>query len=51
MQSDFGRGGVKVGADAVAAGMVDRVQTYERSLVELTRTASAERRAARAARG
>lgn len=49
VQSDFGRGGVKVGADAVAAGMADRVQTYERSLIELTRTASAERRA-RAAR-
>nr|WP_137831451.1 S49 family peptidase [Methylobacterium sp. L1A1] len=50
VRSEFGAGGVKVGAAAVAAGMADRVQTYERSLADLTRTASAERRA-RAARG
>ena len=50
VRTDFGAGGMKVGADAVAAGMADRVQSYERSLTDLTRTASAERRA-RAARG
>jgi ClpP class serine protease len=30
--SDFGAGGVKVGADAVAAGMADKVQSYEVTL-------------------
>ncbi|MCP2080745.1 UNVERIFIED_ORG: ClpP class serine protease [Methylorubrum zatmanii] len=50
VKSDFGAGGMKIGAAAVAAGMADRVQTYERSLSELARTASTERRA-RAARG
>ena len=30
--SDFGAGGVKVGADAVAAGMADKVQSYEATL-------------------
>ncbi|MEZ0252628.1 MAG: S49 family peptidase, partial [Methylobacteriaceae bacterium] len=50
VKSDSGAGGMKIGAAAVAAGMADRVQTYERSLSELARTASTERRA-RAARG
>lgn len=39
VKSDFGAGGVKMGADAVAAGMADRVQSYERSYSELARTA------------
>ena len=49
VKSDFGAGGMKIGADAVAAGMADRVQTYERSYRDLARTAANER-AARAAR-
>jgi len=48
VRTDFGGGGVKIGAAAVAAGMADRVQTYERSLRELTQT-SANERVARAA--
>ncbi|WP_018261895.1 S49 family peptidase [Methylobacterium sp. WSM2598] len=49
VRSDFGSGGMKVGADAVAAGMADRVQTYDTALRDLSRTAANER-AARAAR-
>ena len=49
VRSDFGAGGMKVGADAVAAGMADRVQTYERSFKDLAQTAANER-AARASR-
>jgi ClpP class serine protease len=49
VKSDFGAGGVRVGAAAVAAGMADRVQTYERSYSQLARTAANER-TARAAR-
>ncbi len=48
VRTDFGGGGVKIGAAAVAAGMADRVQTYERSLRDLTQT-SANERVARAA--
>ncbi|MFC6049051.1 S49 family peptidase, partial [Methylobacterium hispanicum] len=43
VRTDFGAGGVKVGADAVAAGMADRVQTYERSFRDLAQTAANER--------
>lgn len=32
VRSDFGRGGVLVGADAVAAGMADEVSTFEETL-------------------
>ncbi|ACL58761.1 S49 family peptidase [Methylobacterium nodulans] len=49
VRTNFGAGGMKVGADAVAAGMADRVQTYDFTLRDLTRTAANER-AARAAR-
>lgn len=49
VKESFGGGGVKVGAQAVAAGMADRVQSYERTYSELARTASNERQA-RAAR-
>ncbi|SFM76247.1 S49 family peptidase [Methylobacterium pseudosasicola] len=45
VKSDFGGGGSKVGAAAVAAGMADRVQTYERSYSQLARTAANERAA------
>lgn len=45
VKSDFGGGGSKVGAAAVAAGMADRVQTYERSYSQLARTAANERTA------
>ena len=45
VKSDFGSGGSKVGAAAVAAGMADRVQTYERSYSQLARTAANERAA------
>jgi capsid assembly protease len=34
--SDFGRGGVLVGSDAVAAGMADRVGTFEGLMAQLT---------------
>lgn len=34
--ADFGRGGVLVGADAVVAGMADRVGTFETLIAELT---------------
>ena len=43
VRTDFGAGGMKVGAEAVAAGMADRVQTYERSLKEAAQTAANER--------
>lgn len=43
VRTDFGAGGVKVGADAVAAGMADRVQTFERSFRDLAQTAANER--------
>lgn len=33
--NDFGRGGVKVGADAVSAGMADRMGTFEAVLTQL----------------
>ncbi|MFE1601622.1 S49 family peptidase [Methylobacterium sp. ID0610] len=49
VRTDFGAGGMKVGSDAVAAGMADRVQTYDATLRDLSRTAANER-AARAAR-
>jgi ClpP class serine protease len=49
VRSDFGGGGMKVGATAVTAKMADRVQSYERTYSELARTAANERRA-RAAR-
>lgn len=45
VKSDFGGGGSKVGAAAVAVGMADRVQTYERSYSQLARTAANERTA------
>lgn len=43
VRSDFGAGGVKVGADAVAAGMADRVQSYASTLKDISRTAANER--------
>lgn len=45
VRSEFGRGGSKVGAAAVAAGMADRVQSQAASMADLIRTAAAERRA------
>lgn len=45
VRSEFGQGGMKVGAAAVTAGMADRVQSYDASLAELASTADAERRA------
>ncbi|WP_422036545.1 S49 family peptidase [Reyranella sp.] len=38
--ADFGRGGVLVGADAVRAGMVDGISSFETVLAELSSTAS-----------
>lgn len=38
--SDFGRGGVLVGADAVAAGMADRIGSLESVIAELAGSAS-----------
>ena len=44
--SDFGRGGVKVGADAVRAGMADRVQSQEATLNALRREVANQRKLA-----
>ena len=44
--SDFGGGGVKIGADAVAAGMADRVASYEQTLNGLRKQVSNQRKAA-----
>ncbi|SEP21537.1 Peptidase family S49 [Methylobacterium sp. ap11] len=43
VRTDFGAGGMKVGADAVAAGMADRVRTQDATLKDLSRTAANER--------
>ena len=34
--ADFGKGGIKIGADAVAAGMADRLGTFEGVLAQLS---------------
>lgn len=49
VKSDFGAGGMKVGAAAVAAGMADRVQDYDRSYRDLAASARRQLAAARAA--
>lgn len=36
--SDFGRGGVVLAADAIAAGMADRIGTFEGMMAQFTRT-------------
>ena len=38
--SDFGQGGMKLGKDAVAAGMADRVQSQEATMTALRRVAA-----------
>ena len=43
VRTDFGAGGMKVGADAVATGMADRVRTQDATLKDLSRTAANER--------
>lgn len=43
---DFGAGGVKVGKDAVAAGMADKVQSFEATLSALQREAANRKRLA-----
>jgi ClpP class serine protease len=40
--ADFGQGGVKVGADAVKAGMADRVQSYDATLNAMRRGRQSE---------
>lgn len=45
VRTEFGKGGMKVGTDAVRAGMADRVQSQDRSFADLARTAASERRA------
>lgn len=42
--SDFGAGGVKVGADGVAAGMADKVQSYEATLSSLRKMIANQRK-------
>ncbi|CBA14755.1 S49 family peptidase [Xanthomonas albilineans] len=42
--SDFGRGGVRVGADAVKAGMADRIGSLESVIAELAGSASHSKR-------
>lgn len=46
VRAEFGQGGVKVGADAVKAGMADRVASYEATLNALVREVSQDRRLA-----
>jgi signal peptide peptidase SppA len=43
VMNDFGRGGVKVGADAVASGMADRIGSFESTLSSLAASASTYR--------
>ena len=40
VKSDFGAGGVRVGADAVSIGMADRVSTYDATLTALRKQAA-----------
>ena len=44
MLADFGRGGIKVGADAVKVGMADKVQSYDAALNALRRMVANQRR-------
>ena len=44
--AEFGRGGVKVGADAVKAGMADKVQSYDAALNALRRMVANQRKLA-----
>lgn len=44
--SDFGAGGVKVGADGVSAGMADRVASYETTLNTLRKQVANQRKLA-----
>lgn len=44
--SDFGAGGVKVGADAVTAGMADRVSSYDAALGALRKQVANQRKLA-----
>lgn len=46
VKAEFGAGGVKVGADAVAAGMADKVQSYDATLTALRREVANRRRLA-----
>lgn len=46
VKAEFGAGGVKVGADAVTAGMADKVQSYDATLTALRREVSNRRRMA-----
>jgi ClpP class serine protease len=42
--SDFGSGGIKVGADAVKAGMADKIQSYDATLNALRRMVANQRK-------
>jgi len=44
--SDFGQGGVKVGADGVKAGMADKVQSYDATLNSLRKMVANQRKLA-----
>lgn len=46
VKSDFGAGGVRVGADAVTIGMADRVSTYDATLTALRRQVANNRKLA-----
>lgn len=46
VKEEFGAGGVKIGPMAVAAGMADKVQSYDQSYSQLARMASNRKRAA-----
>lgn len=46
VKAEFGAGGVKVGADAVAVGMADKVQSYDATLTALRRQVANTRKLA-----
>lgn len=46
VKAEFGAGGVKVGADAVKAGMADKVQSYDATLTALRREVANQRKMA-----
>lgn len=44
--ADYGQGGVKVGSDAVTAGMADRISSFDASMKKLAQIARAQQRVA-----
>lgn len=46
VKANFGQGGIKVGSDAKAAGMIDKVQSQEATMAQLKRHAANQKRMA-----